>query len=138
MLRKGWANISDFSQEKFRLCRKEIFEDDTRRCLHKVHGIIVRIISTKMLVKHSHFRDVLSVLRLILCFRVLREQLGSISCTIKFARAFWANFRCAVPYYHGLSFFFLVHFSSFFCEKRKKNERIKNKFLNLRKISVLI
>ena len=38
-------------------------------------------ISTKMLVKHSHFRDVLSVLRLILCFRVLREQLGSISCT---------------------------------------------------------
>jgi len=27
--------------------------------------------------------------------------------------------------YHGLSFFFLVHFSSFFLERRKKNERRK-------------
>ena len=40
--------------------------------------IVCATISTKMLVKHSHFRDVLSVLRLILCFRVLREQLGRI------------------------------------------------------------
>ena len=66
--------------------------------------------------------------------RVLREQLGSISCTIKFARAFWANFQIEVPAYHGLSFFFLANAkhscisSSFFCERRKKNERRKNIF----------
>ena len=28
-------------EEKFRLCRKEIFEGDTRICSHKVHGITV-------------------------------------------------------------------------------------------------
>ncbi|MBQ9691766.1 MAG: hypothetical protein IJV70_01255, partial [Clostridia bacterium] len=29
-------------EEKFRLCRKEIFDGDTSRCSHKVHGITVR------------------------------------------------------------------------------------------------
>ena len=129
MLRKGWANISDFSQEKFRLCRKEIFEDDTRRCLHKVHGIIGRIISTKMLVKHSHFRGVLSVLRKIWCYRVLREQLGRIlfpkplACLCE--RVFCEHFRATTVFLSSFCrmrstrAFLLLSFSK---EGRKTNE----------------
>jgi hypothetical protein len=47
-----------------------------------------------------------------------------------------ARFLRAAPSYHGLSFFFLVHFSSFFLERRKKNERKKYLVLILLKTPV--
>ena len=79
-------------------------------------------ISTKMLVKHSHFRDVLSVSA---WFNAL-ESCGSNSAATAFIkpRACLCERVFCVPLkiYHGLSFFFLVHFSSFFLERRKKNE----------------
>jgi len=60
------------------------------------------------------------------CFRVLREQLGSISCTQppSTRSVLREGVRRAVPYYHGLSFFFLRAF--FFFLSRKKEEKREN------------
>ena len=79
------------------------------------------IISTKMLVKHSHFRNILSVFSLDLSFRELREQLGSISCTKNrepaYASAFSACRKKSTTVF--LSSFWSVFPLSFSKERRK-------------------
>jgi len=58
----------------------------------------------------------------------LREQLGSISCTLKFAPAFERIFGEPSKFYHGLSFsFFRLLLSFSFSKEKERNGHLLNK-----------
>ena len=117
-LRKGWSKISDFSKEKFRHCRKESFEGDTRRCSHRVLGITHFYKNAR---KTLAFSGCLFCLWLILSLGVLREQLGSISCTKNREPAYASVFSACLSVLPRS--FFLLFGSSFFFLSRKKEEK---------------
>jgi len=115
--RKTVVNVNG-SQKIRSKCRSEFWEQTGCYCGHFY----------KNARKTLAFSGCLFCLWLILSLGVLREQLGSISCTKNREPAYASVFFACLSVLHGLSFFFLVRLSSFFLERRKKNERKKRNY----------